>query len=291
MKVRLNVTADRCEVKETYIMNQEQLIAGSILLIVLSIVLIATISDVIRRFILIPRKINCGLINYNTSPQIKGSSTNYQGPVHNYSGSSINYRGSSTNYTGSSPNYNQTSKLRIFLNKLTFSFSAYTNCSRILSSKVPDDSIRCLYGLKVINLVWIIFAHAYLTLDLKAVGQLLQTQKVNSLFIFQIVMNASLAVESFFFISGLLVTITILRKLRVNPRMSLKEWSWFYLHRLIRMTPAVGLVIAIVVSAFQLSDGPLWREIIYPSAERCKNNWWIHILHISNFFDVSRMVI
>lgn len=276
MKVRLNVTADRCEVKETYRLNQEQLIAGSILLIVLSIVLIATISDVIRRFILIPRKINCGLINYNTSPKIKGSCNNYQGPVHNYN--------------GLSPNYNQTSKLRIFLNKLTFSFSAYTNCSRILTSKVPDDSIRCLYGLKVINLVWIIFAHAYLTLDLKAVGQLLQTQKVNSLFIFQVVMNASLAVESFFFISGLLVTITILKKLKVNPKMSLKEWSWFYLHRLMRMTPAVGLVIAIVVSAFQLSDGPLWREIIYPSAERCKNNWWIHMLHISNFFDVSRMV-
>lgn len=265
MKVRLNVTADRCEVKESYIFKREQVVAGSILLVVMVIVFMTTVIDVIRRFIVVPRKqINIGMLNFDPSHLRKASlRTNQNGII---------------------------CGIKLFLSKLTTSFSAYTNVSKVLTSRVPDDSIRCLYGLKVVNLVWIIFAHAYLTLDLKAVGQLLQTQKVNSLFLFQVVMNASLAVESFFFISGLLVTLTILRKLKVNPNMSLKEWAWFYLHRLMRMTPAVGLVIAIVVSAFQLSDGPLWREIIYPSAERCKNNWWIHILHISNFFDVSRMV-
>ena len=284
MKVRLNVTAERCEVKESYIANQEQIVAGSILLVVLLIVLITTIIDVIRRFVIVPRRRSRSLI---THLGILSSSPT------NWSKSSSSSSSPSSGSRGHQLREKQTirEKIRFFFHKLTVSFSAYTNVSKVLTSTVPDDSIRCLYGLKVINLVWIIFAHAYLTLDLKAVGQLLQTQKVNSLFLFQVVMNASLAVESFFFISGLLVTLTILRKLKVNPNMSIKEWAWFYLHRLMRMTPAVALVIAIVVSAFQLSDGPLWREIIYPSAERCKNNWWIHILHISNFFDVSRMVI
>lgn len=181
------------------------------------------------------------------------------------------------------------SYVRRFFSHSWLSFSAYNNCSRLMTTNIPEGSIRCLYGLKVLSLIWVILAHSYLTLDIKAVGQLLQTQKVNSLFLFQVVLNASLAVESFFFISGLLVTLTVFRRLSRSPNMTTGQWVWFYIHRLVRTTPAVAVVIAIVLSAYQLSNGPLWREIIYPSAERCRKNWWIHLLHISNFFDVSRM--
>lgn len=187
------------------------------------------------------------------------------------------------------PKFNST-RVKSLINKCCMSFSACKNFPSVLTSQTPDHAIRSIYGLKVINLIWIILAHSYLTLDLKAVGRLLQTQKINSMFIFQVVMNASLAVETFFFITGLLVTLSVFRRLEQKPGLSIGQWIWFYVHRLVRMTPAVVLVMAVVLSAYKFSDGPLWREIIYPSAERCRKYWWIHLLHISNFFDVSRMV-
>lgn len=251
MKIRLNVTATRCELKESYNTNLEQVIAGAAILSVISIVLLATVVDIIRRYWI---------------------------------------RSASDTMSLSSRISNRSTRIPALISDAWTSFSAYTNCPRLLTTNVSDDQIKCLHGLKVVNLIWIILAHSYLTLDLKAVGQLLQTQKVNSLFIFQIVMNASLAVETFFFISGVVVTLSVLKRLTQQPNMSMGQWIWFYVHRIVRMTPAVALVIAIVLSAYQLSDGPLWREIIYPSAERCRKNWWIHFLHISNFFDVSRMV-
>lgn len=253
MKIRLNVTAERCEVKESFYANYSQIVAGSAIILITFIVMVATFIDVIRRF----------FSTYQHKPLSAASS---------------------------SAEMIKQKSFRSLLKKCWLSFSFYTNCPKVLTTSIPVDSINCLYGLKTINLMWIILAHAYLTLDLKAVGQLLQTQKVNSLFFFQIIMNASLAVETFFFISGLLITLSVMRRLKANPNIQLKEWIWFYVHRLTRMTPAVVLVIAIVLSAYQMSDGPLWREIIYPSAERCRKNWWIHFLHISNFFDVSRMV-
>lgn len=236
--------------KESFNVTNDQVVAGGVLCAILSIVLLATTVDVVRRFV----------------------SPTFMSGLHGESGAEL------------------PATLKRLLNRCWLAFSAYTNSSQLLSTEVPDHAIRSLYGLKVISLLWVILAHAYLTLDLKAVGALMRTRDVNRNFIFQLVINASLAIETFFFISGLLVTLTVFRRLKKNPRISHKEWIWFYVHRIVRMTPAVVLVIAIVIAAYKFGDGPLWREIIYPSAERCRENWWIHFLHISNFFDVSRMV-
>ena len=250
MKVRLNVTASRCEVKDSFYANHEQMIAGGIVLTVILIVMTTSLVDVIRKLFFARNRASSSSMSSSTrvSCLVKG-----------------------------------------FLSNCWLSFSLLSNGEKLLTSRVSEGSIRCIHGLKVLSLIWVIFAHSYLTLDLKAVGQLLQTQRVNSLFLFQVVLNASLAVETFFFISGLVITLSVFRRLSRSPRLSASEWVWFYVQRLVRMTPAVMLVIAIVLSAYQMSDGPLWREIIYPSAERCRKNWWIHLLHISNFFDVSRM--
>lgn len=242
-RLRLNVSVEACEVKESFNVAHDQVVAGTILGTILLSVLVGTALDIVRRYV--------------ASPIADGHSS----------------RG-----------------LKLLLINMWVAFSAYTNTSALLTAKVPDGAVRSLYGLKVISLIWIILAHAYLTLDLKAVGYLMKTQDVNRNFLFQLVINASLAVETFFFISGLLVTLAALRRLKTNPSMSYKEWIWFYIHRFVRMTPAVVLVIALLLAAYQLGDGPLWKEIIYPNAERCRENWWIHFLHISNFFDVSRMV-
>lgn len=246
-RVRLNVTVEDCEVKESLNVTNDQVVAGTILASIVAIVVVGTTLDMVRR---------CMANNGHNLKKKENSKSGFK---------------------------------KLFLN-CWLSFSAYTNSSRLLTTTVPDDAVRSLYGLKVISLLWVILAHAYLTLDLKAVGYLMKTVDVNRSFLFQVVINASLAIETFFFISGLLVTLAALSRLKTNPTMSLKQWLWFYVHRIVRMTPAVVLVIAIVLSAYRFSDGPLYKEIIYPNAERCRENWWIHFLHISNFFDVSRMV-
>ncbi|RWS29241.1 nose resistant to fluoxetine protein 6-like protein [Leptotrombidium deliense] len=178
-----------------------------------------------------------------------------------------------------------------YLRRFCVSFSAYSNSCELLSTKLSEETIKPLYGLRVLSLIWVILANSYVTLDLKLVGNLLQTREVNSQLLFQAVINASLAIETFFFISGLLIAFVTLKKLKSIPWKSWKpsNWLWFYFRRWVRLTPGLMLVIALVLVASPLNDGPLWKEIISPSAERCRRNWWIHFLHISNFFDTSEM--
>jgi peptidoglycan/LPS O-acetylase OafA/YrhL len=87
-------------------------------------------------------------------------------------------------------------------------------------------------------------------------------------------------VDTFFFLSGFLVCLTLLRQLdrndgRFNPLL-------FYLHRYLRLTPALAAVILLQASLFRrVGDGPLWFTI-EEAAEDCRANWWKNLLYIGN---------
>ncbi len=121
--------------------------------------------------------------------------------------------------------------------KCWLSFSACSNSVKILSTKVSEDAIKPLYGMKVISLIWIIIAHTYLTMDFRATGRLVLTRDLPKGFIFQIILNASLAIETFFFLSGILVTYSTLKKMKSAPHWNKINWFAFYLHRYVRLTP------------------------------------------------------
>lgn len=182
----------------------------------------------------------------------------------------------------------QTKSAKKTLMRCWLSFSMKANAKSLLSFDVPNDNILPVYGMRVLSLIWIIIAHAYLTLDFRATGRLIETRKAPKTFLFQIVLNASLAIETFFFLSGLLVSLTTLKKLSTS-KWHKSNWVVFYIHRFIRMTPAIMLLIVILLVAYKVGDGPLWKEIIYPTVNKCRNNWWKHLFYISNFFEGKNM--
>lgn len=122
-------------------------------------------------------------------------------------------------------------------NRLWLSFSLCYNSPKVLSTKTSSDSIKPLYGMRVLSLIWIIIAHTYLTMDFRATGRLLLTQHITKGFFFQIILNASLAIETFFFLSGLLVTYSTLRKMNSTSQWGKINWISYYIHRYVRMTP------------------------------------------------------
>ena len=93
--------------------------------------------------------------------------------------------------------------------------------------------------MKVLSLVWVMLAHSYMTLDFRATGRLIITRELPKGLLFQIVLNAGLAIETFFFLSGALVTYTTLRKMRSMPEWRVRQWIAFYVHRYVRLTPGL----------------------------------------------------
>ena len=65
----------------------------------------------------------------------------------------------------------------------------------------------------------------------------------------------------------------------------------FYVHRYLRMTPAMLAVIAFSTTILQyLGEGPTWINSITMFNSWCKKNWWVTSLYIHNFVDMSNMV-
>ncbi|XP_062582716.1 O-acyltransferase like protein-like [Saccostrea cucullata] len=170
---------------------------------------------------------------------------------------------------------------------VTKSFSLYQNLPDVLSFDHPKDSIQCLHGIRFLSLAWLVlgdtFLYAALSLNKSPVtGNLLEGLNMLKQFTFQAVFSSPFAIDSFFVISGFLVTYRFLRKCTRKQKLKWQSIVGFYSNRYIRITP-VYIIIMMVYTCFYhyLGDSPLYPQSI-AVADKCKENWWHHILYINN---------
>lgn len=179
-----------------------------------------------------------------------------------------------------------------------------TNSKTTTTSSNNHQLINCLNGIRVISLCWVIVANSYVTLDPRATKGLTRTREAPRDFLFQLIVQASLAIETFFFLSGLLMSLSFSRyKLSdltwnknvkkqsttsSSNRINILNWFRFYFHRYIRLTAPAMLIIALAMFAHRYGDGPLWHEVTHRAHFSCSQNWWRHLLHIANFIDTRQ---
>lgn len=322
--LRLNITIPHCRIKQSQPITSHQLIGGLVFAIVLALVIGATMMDYSR---------------WKSGSLLE----NQKVFVLSVANEKRDYKDGGTKIpvllgrtTDSSTDLKNTFSARLDKNWSWMSFSFLTNyklyfkhknpiikCSRefpykyttktvttaptIASVTQHDEStlnIKCLNGIRVLSLCWVIIANSYITLDPRATKLLTKTREAPKDFIFQMVAQASLAIETFFFLSGVLMSLSFARKLnrptclsgelaeeneKQSRRSYILEWIHFYIHRYIRMTPATMLVIAFTMFAYSFGDGPLWFEATHKAHLSCNKNWWRHLLHIANYIDTRQM--
>ncbi|XP_041473104.1 uncharacterized protein LOC121422249 isoform X2 [Lytechinus variegatus] len=128
--------------------------------------------------------------------------------------------------------------------EVTRSFAFNLNLESLMNTKTTNATIRCLDGIRVLSMTWIILGHVPSFL----MGNTLYANAPFALemlthFGFQVVVNAYLAVDSFFFLSGLLVTyMTLKRMVKTNGHI---PWFCFYFQRYWRK-PRIGFGALIV---------------------------------------------
>nr|CAH7721180.1 unnamed protein product [Callosobruchus chinensis] len=141
--------------------------------------------------------------------------------------------------------------------RILLAFSAIGNSKKILAlENVSLDAIKCIHGLRFISIAWIILVHTYLEIfavaDNKSMRLITERE-----FAYQTIANASFSVDTFFFISGLLVTLTYFRtdskierpKKEETTCQSLQSSTSSFLilltYRLFRLTPAYLFVLGL----------------------------------------------
>ncbi|XP_051863889.1 nose resistant to fluoxetine protein 6-like isoform X1 [Drosophila albomicans] len=136
--------------------------------------------------------------------------------------------------------------------------------------------------MRCMSLIWVIFGHQYLIS--------LATPKTNYVslnswfrtFFANFILHGFFSVDTFFFLSGLLLVMIALRSLeKTKGKMNI---PMMYLHRYLRLTPVLGVAIPMYMKLLPLmSDGPVTDRISFGDFEVCKRTWYLSLLYVQNY--------
>ncbi|CAO1398931.1 unnamed protein product [Diamesa hyperborea] len=201
-----------------------------------------------------------------------------------------------------------------FLSKLLLCFAYGSNSKIILTAKTTsEDSLTCIHGMRFFTVLWTVMVHTYL--QVFAIGE----NRFNRIiaertFIYQIVGNATFSVDTFFFISGLLVVLLFLRsekskKMKMEENCnenlinhgshnkrdggffcaSLRKSFLFIFYRFLRLSPVYLFIMAFT----ELSMKMTYNQSVFSPAladhVNCNEYWWRNILFINNFYPLTEM--
>lgn len=181
------------------------------------------------------------------------------------------------------------------ITRLFICFSFIKNIKAILSTKVPKGAIESINGIRTISMTWVILGHYYFFATIVGhVDNILDVGNILHRFSFMPVGNAFVSVDTFFMLGGLLVAYLTLRRMEKFANMSIIAIIFFflkfYLHRFIRLTPSLAMLILIWNNILPLMvRGPwaLWLQqgvYLENMKKPCKDYWWTNILYINNFW-------
>ncbi|XP_074593824.1 nose resistant to fluoxetine protein 6-like isoform X2 [Brevipalpus obovatus] len=171
-------------------------------------------------------------------------------------------------------------------------FSLQKNTKKLLdSAKKPLGSpLRHLDGIRFISVCWIICGHTYFYTDFvhyHHYRRLKHIQEIDDDLAFMPIANFTLSVNTFFFISGLLVVYANWKKLSVSDgKISFTE---FFIHKVWRLWPPYLAIIGLVLVMPLFGSGPLWPQAVENTADLCRQNWWTNILFVNNFLPPDKL--
>jgi peptidoglycan/LPS O-acetylase OafA/YrhL len=183
-------------------------------------------------------------------------------------------------------------KWATFLKDCLLAFSLYKTVPAILSTSQPPSAINCINGIRVLSMFWVIGSHVNLwflsSFMLDDLGEVLA--HVTTQFSYQGILNGFFSVDSFFFLSGLLVSYLTMREMSRRAAKGAKmagvfPFVTYYLHRFLRLTPTYAVVLAIVSQLLpSLGNGPVFSEAADSMTNSCNKYWWTNLLYINNFY-------
>ncbi|UYV72811.1 hypothetical protein LAZ67_10000855 [Cordylochernes scorpioides] len=173
-----------------------------------------------------------------------------------------------------------TNGLCCFAGNILRSFSLCTNFRKLMNTAQSDESLPIVHGIRVLSMVWIVLGHTYLNYDYQQIQNLVEIPTLGDDFLFQIICNGSFSVDTFFFLSGMLVaygTIRLADRMGKAPPISI-----FLLRRIVRLLPGLLFAMGAVLLLPLLGSGPLWRETVEPMAQGCRSYGWLNLLFVNN---------
>lgn len=161
-------------------------------------------------------------------------------------------------------------------------FSAYTNLSKMLqvNPKATPGNITCLHAMRTLSMTWVIWCHQ-VTIPFPNTANILEVFLKFENILAQAILNGYPSVDTFFFLSGLLLSYSVLKETKRTRSFNI---LLFYFHRILRIIPAIGLMCGFQATVMRFFvSGPwsyVWNMYWQPT---CAKNWWKDVTFVNNF--------
>ena len=163
-----------------------------------------------------------------------------------------------------------------FVKDLILSFSLYKTVPLIMATHQPANAITNINGVRVIGMCWVLLGHTFLwAIEYDVIANFKEMfETIPKRFLFQLVANFSFSVDTFFVLSGVLLSYLSIRE--IDRRQGKFPFISFYVHRLLRLSPAYYLTVFIFFKVLPyVASGPLWFLI---DINHCEKYWWTNII-------------
>jgi len=159
-------------------------------------------------------------------------------------------------------------------------FSVINNSRKLLATSSSSDNLSCVHGIRVISTTWVIMGHTYFMLLFQPLISYTTITKDLQKWQFQTITNATVSVDTFFMLSGMLVAYLLLRELdRSKGKLNVLN---FYLHRYLRLTPVYAIILGFLATlVVYTGTGPRWSTV---DTYACRVSWWKNLLYINGYF-------
>ncbi|KYN12525.1 Nose resistant to fluoxetine protein 6 [Trachymyrmex cornetzi] len=171
-------------------------------------------------------------------------------------------------------------------------FSVYTSTKIIFNTKLDTKAIAVIHGIRFLSMLWIIIAHTiFYTADY--FDNKVWTLRFAEGIPIQVISNASVSVDTYFFLSGFLLAYMFLEhkidKERIHYGEKLNRFFVSVIKRYIRLTPTYIIMIGIVQLNSTWYDKTSQFYVEEKSHETCAKYWWRNVLYINNLFNHNTM--
>ncbi|KAG8234042.1 hypothetical protein J437_LFUL014129, partial [Ladona fulva] len=187
------------------------------------------------------------------------------------------------------------------LGRLLLCFSALSNARSICSFNVGADTIAPIHGLRFLSLLWVILGHTCLVAFQFSDNKNFRA-KAEEDFLYQTLSSGTYAVDTFFFISGLLVSFLYFRTVtRCEVRQLTFSSGGFraqgmqflgmLIYRFIRLTPPYMFTLGLVELTMKYCHDHGSLEPVQTDHINCPKYWWRNVLYINTLFPLEERVI
>lgn len=177
--------------------------------------------------------------------------------------------------------------------RLYASFSVYTNINKLLQIHVgkSEETFQCLNGLRVIAIGYVVLLHIYeYSWFMPAIFNRDFPLKFKGSWGGSFMRHGDVAVETFFVITGLLLSYNFMKAREKGIKFSLVK---YYTHRFFRIAPAFYIAMLMVVAFVQyLGDGPVYAKVTEDVLRgNCVKYWWSSLIFVSNWHPSSLFIV